>query len=85
LDQLAKSGIRFTNFFWASPVCSPARASIFAGMIPSTHGVHDWIKGENVETDSCLGVPVRILDNMSLICRDWQNQDIVVELRGNGI
>ena len=26
LDRLAASGLRFTNFFCTSPVCSPARA-----------------------------------------------------------
>ncbi len=49
LDLLAKNGIRFENFFCASPVCSPARASILTGEIPSQHGVHDWIRGGNVD------------------------------------
>jgi arylsulfatase A-like enzyme len=43
LDRLAAGGLRFENFFCASPVCSPARASILTGRIPSQHGVHDWI------------------------------------------
>ncbi len=43
LDRLALEGIRFENFFCASPVCSPARASILTGRIPSQHGVHDFI------------------------------------------
>lgn len=33
----------FENFFCVSPVCSPARASILTGRIPSYHGIHDWI------------------------------------------
>lgn len=41
LDRLAREGIRFDNFFCTSPVCSPARASILTGRIPSQHGVHD--------------------------------------------
>ncbi|MGL4737752.1 MAG: sulfatase-like hydrolase/transferase [Cellulosilyticaceae bacterium] len=45
LDRLASKGILFNNFFCASPVCSPARASVFTGKIPSQHGVHDWISG----------------------------------------
>lgn len=49
LDALAQSGMRFENFFCASPVCSPARASIFTGKIPSQHGVHDWIKSGNID------------------------------------
>jgi arylsulfatase A-like enzyme len=44
LDGIAASGIRFTDFFCTSPVCSPARASLLTGDIPSRHGVHDWIR-----------------------------------------
>ena len=43
LDRLAETGLRFENFFCTSPVCSPARASLLTGKIPSQHGVHDWI------------------------------------------
>lgn len=49
LDRLAREGLRFTNFFCASPVCSPARASILTGRMPSAHGVHDWIRSGNVD------------------------------------
>ncbi|MHA2340038.1 MAG: sulfatase-like hydrolase/transferase, partial [Candidatus Hodarchaeales archaeon] len=45
LDRLAKEGTRFENFFCTSPVCSPARASILTGRIPSQHGVHDFLHG----------------------------------------
>ena len=48
LDRIAGSGVRFTDFFCASPVCSPARASLLTGDIPSRHGVHDWIRAGNV-------------------------------------
>ncbi|MER5753487.1 sulfatase-like hydrolase/transferase [Streptomyces sp. NPDC002088] len=43
LDALAARGIRFSHFFCTSPVCSPARASLFTGELPSQHGVHDWL------------------------------------------
>lgn len=43
LDRLAATGMRFNNFFCSSPVCSPARATLLTGRIPSQHGVHDWI------------------------------------------
>ncbi len=46
LDQLATEGTRLDRFFCASPVCSPARASLLTGRMPSAHGVHDWIRGE---------------------------------------
>ena len=54
LDRLADTGIRFENFFCASPVCSPARASILTGQIPSQHGVQDFLRagnGVNVDGD----------------------------------
>ncbi|WP_371371053.1 sulfatase-like hydrolase/transferase [Sporomusa aerivorans] len=44
LDQLANSGMTFSNSFCASPVCSPARATILTGKMPSQHGVQDWIR-----------------------------------------
>ena len=51
LDRLAESGVRFDEFYCASPVCSPARASIVTGKAPSCHGVLDWIAGGNIDTN----------------------------------
>lgn len=47
LDKLAKQGVRFDNFFCTSPVCSPARASLLTGKIPSQHGILDYLSGGN--------------------------------------
>ena len=52
IDRLAEEGARFENFYCVSPVCSPARASLLTGRIPSQHGVHDWIRGGNVGSDA---------------------------------
>lgn len=54
LDRLAAGGVRFENFFCVSPVCSPARASLLTGRLPSAHGVHDWIRSGSVDK-SALG------------------------------
>lgn len=43
LDRLAGEGMYFPDYFCTSPVCSPARASVLCGRMPSQHGVHDWI------------------------------------------
>lgn len=51
IDRLAEEGVRFTNFFCVSPVCSPARASLLTGRIPSQHGIHDWIREGNCGPD----------------------------------
>ena len=52
LDRIAAEGTRFTNFYCTSPVCSPSRATFLTGMIPSCHGVHDFIDRGHVTPDS---------------------------------
>lgn len=52
LDRLAAQGTLFQNFFVATPVCSPSRATFLTGRIPSQHGVHDWIREGNVGPDA---------------------------------
>ncbi|MHB0935940.1 MAG: sulfatase family protein [Armatimonadota bacterium] len=54
LDRLAAEGIRFTNYFCTSPVCSPARASFLTGRIPSQHGIHDYLEGRATRTHEYL-------------------------------
>lgn len=61
LDRLAEQGMRFENFFCTSPVCSPARASLLTGRIPSQHGVLDWIRGGNDPAEQRYGEPVEYL------------------------
>lgn len=43
LDQLAKSGVRFTNSYSANPVCSPTRAALMTGKAPQRVGITQWI------------------------------------------
>jgi arylsulfatase A-like enzyme len=43
VDQLAKSGLRFTSAYAACPVCSPTRASILTGNYPTRTGITDYI------------------------------------------
>jgi arylsulfatase A-like enzyme len=45
LDALAKDGVKFTNGYAASPVCSPTRAALLTGKYPTKTGVTDWITG----------------------------------------
>ncbi len=40
LDALAKGGVRFTDFYSASPVCSPSRAALLTGRYPIRQGIH---------------------------------------------
>lgn len=50
LDYLASRGVRMDQAYTPSPVCSPARASLFTGRLPSQHGIHDWLKEGGEET-----------------------------------
>lgn len=43
LDQLAASGVRFTQSYSANPVCSPTRAAIMTGKAPQRIGITQWI------------------------------------------
>ena len=43
LDAMAGCGWRFDNAFCPNAMCSPCRASILTGTLPSAHGVHSWI------------------------------------------
>lgn len=52
IDSIASQGMRCDDFFCVSPVCSPARASVLTGMIPSQHGIHDWLREGNIGDDS---------------------------------
>jgi len=64
LDRLAKEGTRFESFFCTSPVCSPARASIVTGRIPSQRGVHDDLYSNCPadETPALKGQPTHVDD-----------------------
>lgn len=42
LDQLAASGLRFTQAYTAATVCSPTRASILTGQTPARHGCTNY-------------------------------------------
>ena len=45
IDKLASEGIRFTQAYAASPVCSPTRASILTGKNPARLKLTQWIGG----------------------------------------
>ena len=75
LDRLAATGVRFDNFFCASPVCSPARASILTGQMPSQHGVQDFLRRGNSAELPADGERIQYLEG---------RQTYVQMLRDNG-
>lgn len=43
IDKLAERGARYDNAFCVNAMCSPCRASVLTGLMPSAHGVHTWL------------------------------------------
>ncbi|XP_062318273.1 arylsulfatase A [Osmerus eperlanus] len=43
LDRLASDGLRFTDFYCTSPVCSPSRASLLTGRYQTRSGVYPGV------------------------------------------
>ena len=52
IDTIAEQGIKFTEFYSASPVCSPSRAGLITGRMPQRMGIHGVFFPE-----SFLGLP----------------------------
>ena len=42
LDQLAKEGVKLTNYYAGNPVCSPSRMALLSGSYPARIG---WRRG----------------------------------------
>jgi len=57
LDRLAAQGVRFTQAYAASNVCSPTRASILTGHYPARTGITDWLPGRSSQPKDRLLAP----------------------------
>lgn len=57
LDRLAKQGMRFTDAYAASNVCSPTRAAILTGKSPARLHLTDWLTGRPDRPDQKLNRP----------------------------
>lgn len=42
LDQLAAEGMRFTQGYVASPICSPSRTGVLTGIHPARYAIHSF-------------------------------------------
>ena len=82
LDRLAATGVRFSNFFCASPVCSPARASILTGQIPSQHGVQDFLRAGSSRHLPADGAEIEYMSGRSSYIETLADNGYVCGLSG---
>ena len=71
IDRLATEGMRYENFFVATPVCSPSRATLLTGRIPSQHNVHDWIREGNVGPDAAQYIENEVCYTDAMAAHGW--------------
>ena len=50
IDRLAQEGMRFEHCYSSNAVCSPTRATLLTGLIPSQHGVHSYLTAGGAQT-----------------------------------
>ncbi len=43
IDRLAQEGVRFEQFYVASPICSPSRVAVTTGQYPARHLIHSYL------------------------------------------
>jgi arylsulfatase A len=58
IDRLAAQGVRFTNAYAATPVCSPTRASLMTGKSPARLHLTDWLPGRPDRPDQKMARPI---------------------------
>jgi len=49
IDALAQQGIKFTNFYVNSPICSPSRVALFTGCYPMRFKIHSYLDGSIIQ------------------------------------
>ena len=50
LDRLASEGVRFTNFYVNSPICSPSRVALATGQYPQRWRITSYLNNRTIES-----------------------------------
>jgi choline-sulfatase len=61
IDRLRSEGVRLSNCFVTTPVCSPSRASLLTSRYSTEVGITDFIKGKRVGLDPAFAAWPRFL------------------------
>jgi len=72
IDRMAADGIKFTEFYSASPVCSPSRAALLTGRMPQRMGINSVFFPE-----SYTGMPLDEITIANLLKKEGYATGIV--------
>ena len=81
LDNLASQGVRFTQAYTSSTVCSPTRASIITGQTPARHGCTNY-GGEIATTHIGLAKALRAGGYQTFFTGKWHIGNMTPTLAG---
>ncbi|MFT5465122.1 MAG: arylsulfatase A-like enzyme [Verrucomicrobiales bacterium] len=51
IDRLADEGLRLTNYYSNSPICSPSRVAVTTGQYPARWGIHSYLNSHSRNKD----------------------------------
>ncbi len=51
LDKLAAEGLRFTDFYVTSSICTPSRSGLLTGRYPQRNGTYELFRNDRVDDD----------------------------------
>ncbi|MFP6674891.1 MAG: PVC-type heme-binding CxxCH protein [Pirellulaceae bacterium] len=70
IDRLAKEGTLFSRAYASNPVCSPTRATLLTGLLPSQHGVHCFLRGGRLQVGEQARSTLTDFRSMGEVMRD---------------
>ena len=78
LDDLADKGIRFTQYYSASALCSPSRAAMLTGRHPYRTGIQSWIPADSGvylrEREITLAELLKAQDYQTALIGKWRDE-----------
>ena len=70
IDRLAREGLRFTNFYVNSPICSPSRVALSTGQYPQRHRITSYL--DNRQRNRSRGLAQWLPKDAPMLARELQ-------------